>query len=81
MKDQDLLQRLSIDPGVMLGKPVIKGTRLTVEYILDRLAHGASAADLTDEYEGLTTDDVAACLLFAKQSLSNTEYFPLAAAS
>jgi uncharacterized protein (DUF433 family) len=81
VKDQELLQRLSIDPSVMLGKPVMKGTRLTVEYVIDRLAHGASTADLLAEYEGLRPDDVAACLLFAKESLSNTEYFPLAEAS
>ena len=40
MTDEQLLQRIAIDPKVMLGKPVIKGTRLTVEYVIDRLAHG-----------------------------------------
>jgi uncharacterized protein (DUF433 family) len=81
MKDQELLKRLSIDPKIMLGKPVVKGTRLTVEYVIDRLAHGATASDLMNEYDGLTCDDVSACLLFAKQSLSETDYLPLAEAS
>jgi uncharacterized protein (DUF433 family) len=81
VQDQALLKRISLDPKVMLGKPVIAGTRLTVEYIIDRLAHGATTADLTDEYDGLTADDIAACLLFAKHALSDTDYFPLAQAS
>ncbi|OFX14884.1 MAG: hypothetical protein A2Z18_09640 [Armatimonadetes bacterium RBG_16_58_9] len=81
MEERELLKRISLDPKVMLGKPVITGTRLTVEYVLDRLAHGATAADLVEEYDGLSTDDIAACLLFARQSLSDTDYFPLAQAS
>jgi uncharacterized protein (DUF433 family) len=64
MTDEQLLRRIAIDPKVMLGKPVIKGTRLTVEYIIERLAHGATTADLTSEYEGLQPEDVAACLAF-----------------
>jgi len=79
MTDEQLLGRIAIDPKIMLGKPVIKGTRLTVEYVIDRLAHGATAADLAEEYEGLTLDDIAACLLFAKKSLSETDYMPLLA--
>ena len=42
MKDQDLLERITLNPKVMAGKPIIKGTRLTVEYILNLLAHGAT---------------------------------------
>lgn len=79
MTDEQLLQRIAVNPKVMLGKPVIKGTRLTVEYVIDRLAHGAAVSDLTDEYAGLTSDDIAACLLFAKKSLSDTDYMPLLA--
>lgn len=61
----------------MVGKPVIKGTRLTVEFILNLLAHGATAAEILDEYDGLTPEDIRACLLFAGKSLSRTEFMPL----
>jgi uncharacterized protein (DUF433 family) len=68
MNDQQLLQRISTTPDVMAGKPVIKGTRLTVEFILNQLAHGMSFAEVQDEYDGLTDDDIRACLLFAQKS-------------
>ena len=79
MSDEQLLKRITVDPKVMLGKPVIKGTRLTVEHIVDRLAHGATTDTLLSEYDGLKLEDVAACLLFAKKSLSETDYMPLLA--
>ena len=79
MNDQQLLERIACDPKVMVGKPVIKGTRLTVEYILNLLAHGSSVVDILAEYEGLTSEDIQACLLFASQSLSNTAFMPLVA--
>jgi uncharacterized protein (DUF433 family) len=77
VKDQQLLDRIMLDPKVMVGKPVIKGTRLTVEYILNLLAHGASDADILDEYDGLTHEDIRACLLFATKSLEDTAFMPL----
>ena len=77
MNDQQLLQRIVTDPKVMVGKPVIKGTRLTVELILNLLAHSSTLEEILDEYDGLTREDVQACLLFASQSLSSTSYMPL----
>ena len=62
----------------MLGKPVIKGTRLTVEYVLSLLAHGATTIEILQEYNGLTSEDIQACLLFATRSLENTAFMPLA---
>ncbi|MBI2842887.1 MAG: DUF433 domain-containing protein [Armatimonadetes bacterium] len=79
MTDEQLLQRIVINPKVMIGKPVIRGTRLTVEYVVDRLAHGTSIDELVAEYEGLSTDDILACLLFAKKSLAETDYVPFLA--
>ncbi len=61
----------------MTGKPVIRGTRLSVEFILGLLAHGASTAEILEEYAGLTLEDIHACLLFAGESLSRTEFMPL----
>jgi uncharacterized protein (DUF433 family) len=77
MTDAQLLERIIINPHIMVGKPVIKGTRLTVEFILARIAHGATAADLIAEYAGLTNEDVSACLLFAQKSLAEIDYLPL----
>lgn len=77
MKENQLLERISINPKVMVGKPVIKGTRLTVEYILNLLAHGSISKEILQEYEGLTQEDMQACLLFITRSLQDTEFMPL----
>lgn len=77
MKDQLLLERITLNPQVMTGKPVIKGTRLTVEYILNLFAHGADTAEILEEYEGLTPEDIQACFLFATKSLDAIEFMPL----
>ena len=77
MKDRLLLERITVNPKVMVGKPVIKGTRLTVEFILNLLARGATTAEILDEYNGLALEDIQACLLFARESLSRTEFMPL----
>jgi uncharacterized protein (DUF433 family) len=79
MSDEDLLERITLDPAVMVGKPVIRGTRLTVEYILKLLASGATSADVLSEYPGLMLDDIRACLLFATKALETTTFMPLAA--
>ncbi len=79
MNDQKLLERITLDPEVMVGKPVIKGTRLTVEYILNLLAHGATEAEILAEYEGLTEEDIRACLMFATKALGNAAFMPLPA--
>jgi uncharacterized protein (DUF433 family) len=57
--------RISVDPAVMMGKPCIKGTRITVELILHKLGAGRSFADLLEAYPRLTEDDVRAALAFA----------------
>jgi uncharacterized protein (DUF433 family) len=77
MSDQQLLERIVLNPKVMLGKPVIKGTRLTVEYILNLLAHGATGVEIITEYEGLTAEDIQACILFATMSMASMTFMPL----
>jgi uncharacterized protein (DUF433 family) len=79
MSDTEVLDRISVNPAVMVGKPVIKGTRLTVDYILNLLAHDASVEEIVHEYAGLTAEDVRACLLFAAKTLGDTSYMPLLA--
>lgn len=70
--DQKLLERISVSPAVMVGKPVIKGTRLTVEYVLNLLAHGATQGEILEEYEGLCEEDLQACFLFASRFLEKS---------
>jgi uncharacterized protein (DUF433 family) len=57
VNNEDLLERITINSKVMVGKPVIKGTRLTVEYILGLLAHGTAIDEILEEYPGLEKDD------------------------
>jgi len=77
MTDEQLLRRIVIDPAVMVGKPVISKTRLTVDYVLNLLAHGETPEEIVGEYEGLSIEDVHACLLFATRSLQGAEFGPL----
>jgi uncharacterized protein (DUF433 family) len=79
MKDDQLLKRIVLDPKVMVGKPVIRGTRLTVDYVLNLLAHGATEQEIVEEYKGLTEEDIRACFLFATKALKDTDFMPLAA--
>lgn len=79
MNEKFLLDKIVMDSRVMTGKPVIKGTRLTVEFILNLLAHGATFQEIMAEYKGLTQEDIQACILFASKALENTAFMPLAA--
>jgi len=77
MKDQDLLERITLSPKVMAGKPIIKGTRLTVEYIFNLLAHGATTEEILEEHPGLKPEDIQACFLFATKSVGDINFMPL----
>jgi uncharacterized protein (DUF433 family) len=57
--------RIVIDPAILAGKPVIRGTRLAVEFVLDLLAAGESEANIMVNYPGLTREDILACLAYA----------------
>lgn len=77
MTDRQLLERIASHSKILAGKPVIQGTRLSVEHVLNLLAHGATFEDILREYEGLTTEDIRACLLFASRTLEDTGFMPL----
>lgn len=79
MTKDELLDRISVNPRVMVGKPVIRGTRLTVEYILELLAHGTAMDEILEEYPGLVKDDIYACLLFASKILKDSSFIPIEA--
>jgi uncharacterized protein (DUF433 family) len=77
MEQKQLLEHIVLNPKIMVGKPVIKGTRLTVQYILNLLAHGATVDEILQEYKGLTKEDILACLLYASETLEDTTFMPL----
>lgn len=68
-----LLERIEVNPKVMLGKPVIRGTRIPVELILRKLGEGASEAELLDAYPGLSVEDIRAALTYAAELLAHEE--------
>lgn len=65
--------KITMDPSVMLGKPVVQGTRITVEIILRKLSEGAAEADLLDAYPNLSADGIYAALAYAADSLAHEE--------
>ncbi len=65
MKDHQLLDRITVNPDVMVGKPVIRGLRITVEQLLRSLAGGAGERDLLEDYPELDPEDIRAALLYA----------------
>jgi uncharacterized protein (DUF433 family) len=68
-----ITDRIEINPKVMLGKPVIRGTRITVELILRKLSEGAREADLLDAYPRLTREDIKAAIGYAADTLAHEE--------
>jgi len=71
-------ERIAVDPNVLVGKPVIRGTRLAVEFIIDLLAQDWSEQQILDSYPGLVHDDVSACLKYASETLkSERVYLPV----
>lgn len=71
------MERVVLDPDVLVGKPVIRGTRLSVEFIVGLLAEGWTEADILRNYPGVTHEDVAACLHYAAEVLQSDRVYPL----
>ncbi len=76
MKER-LLDRIELNPEVMLGKPVIKGTRLPVEIILEKLAFGATEEEILKDYPFLSCEDIKAALYYAAKVISMEEEYVL----
>ena len=70
--------RITMNPKVMLGKPVIRGTRIPVELLLRKLSEGASHADLLDAYPGLVDEDICAAIAYAADSIAHEDTSELA---
>ena len=73
MLTQSYREGITVDPDVMLGKPVIKGTRITIELILKKLSEGMTVEDLLAAYPHLTKDDVLAALSYSADVISQEE--------
>jgi len=72
--------RITVDPKVLVGKPVIKGTRISVEFVVDLLANGWTQEQILASYPHLTGEDIRACLAYASELLHSEKVFPLTAA-
>ena len=72
--------RITLDPDVMVGKPVVRGTRITVELVIGLLAQGWIEQEILSAYPHLTHDDVLACLAYAQDVVSSEKVYPTAAA-
>jgi uncharacterized protein (DUF433 family) len=68
---EELLKRIEVNPAVMLGKPVIRGTRIPVEVILRKLSEGATEKDLQEAYPRLAKEDIQAALAYAADTLAH----------
>ena len=71
--NKSLLLRIEENPKIMFGKPVIKGTRLTVEIILEKLADGETEEQIIEDYPIIIKDDIKACLVYAANRISLEE--------
>jgi uncharacterized protein (DUF433 family) len=71
--------RIVLDPAVLDGKPIVKGTRIAVALVVNLLAEGWTEVQVLENYPGLTRDDVAACLAYASARLQNERVYPLRA--
>ncbi len=77
MKNEELFGRITVNPEVMVGKPTIRGFRITVEQILKALAANISINELLDDYPELELEDIRAALLYAVESINHEQVFEL----
>jgi uncharacterized protein (DUF433 family) len=75
--EEELLERIVVNPKVMGGKPIVKGTRITVQQVLKLLAQGLSSTDILKDYPHLTKEDITAVLLYAAKVAGEEEVYPI----
>jgi len=71
------MERITVNPKILGGKPIIKGTRITVEFILELLASDVSEEEILKDYPHLTVEDIHACLRYAARSCKNEIFLEL----
>jgi uncharacterized protein (DUF433 family) len=75
--ENSLLRRITIDPKVMAGKPVIRGTRVPVDLIIHRVALGERAEEILEDYPGVTKQDIKAALEYARSLVRGEDVVPI----
>lgn len=78
MENQNLIERITVNPDVMIGKPTIRGLRITVEQILKALAGGVSTKEILEDYPELEPEDIQAVLMYATELVGEERIFPVA---
>ncbi len=68
-------ERIENNPEILVGKPVIKGTRIAVEFVIDLLGRGWSVEQIIDEYDHLAAEDIRACLIYAGETLKSERVY------
>ena len=79
MDEVKLLSRITIDPRIFGGKPIIRGHRLAVEHVIGMLAAGSSQQEILDGYDWLEPEDIQACLVYARRAVARERVEPLIA--
>jgi len=74
---EDFMKHIEINPKILLGKPIIYGTRIPLELIVKLVAHGWKNEDIIKEYPSITKKDIRAALLYAKKILEEEEVYPI----
>ena len=75
-QDRALLERITRNPEVKGGKPAIRGTRMTVSFILEIMAHGRNIDDILEEYDHIAREDILACLRYAEREMARNTFLP-----
>ena len=76
--NEDLLERITVDPNLLVGKPTVRGLRISVEQVLRALAAGVTEADLLDDYPELEPEDIRAALAYAAEQVAGDKVYRVA---
>lgn len=75
MSDVNWKERITVDPEVLTGKPIIKGTRISVGFVVELLGRGATVTDILEEYDHITAEDIQACLAYSGELLKSERIY------
>ncbi len=73
----DWREHITVDPKILTGKPIVKGTRIAVEFVIDLLTRGWTTEQVLKEYDHLTVEDIQACLAYAGELIKEERVYPL----